>query len=143
MPPRATGINGTQEYQWRGRMAVRIDSSQPQAFTASFDLTGTSLAGELILYTPLGATAATLTWTPHTALMRTNDEVRSFNSLNDLIQQAVGTNIPVDALFAWLAGEDFIAAGWRADLSQHGNGRITAKRLTPLPAAELRLVLEK
>ena len=122
---------------------MRIDASQPQAFSAGFDLTGTPLAGELILYTPLGGIAATLTWTPQTALMRTTDDVLSFNSLTDLIRQAIGTDIPVDALFAWLEGEDFISAGWHADLSQHGSGRITARRLTPLPTAELRLVLEK
>jgi len=35
------------------------------------------------------------------------------------------------------------AAGWRADLSQHANGRITARRTEPPPQAELRLVFEK
>ena len=133
--------------QWHGRLAVRIEaeakSSQPQSFAAEFELSGTPLTGELILYTPLGTTAATLSWTPLTAVMRTPSEIRTFESLDALIRQAVGTDIPVAALFAWLAGEDMKVAGWRADLSQHADGRITARRTEPAPVAELRLVLEK
>ena len=128
-------------------MAVRIESeqpqSQPQAFSAEFELTGNAQAGSLTLFSPLGSTAAALLWTPETAIMRTNDEVRQFNSLDDLIKQAVGTDIPVAALFAWLAGDNRVVAGWSADLAQQANGRITARRFQPAPAAELRLVLEK
>ena len=117
--------------------------AQPQSFTAEFELTGSSQTGELILYTPLGTTAATLSWTPLTAVMQTNTEIRTFESLDALIKQAIGTDIPVLALFAWLAGDDKKVAGWRADLSQHADGRITARRIEPAPVAELRLVLEK
>jgi len=35
------------------------------------------------------------------------------------------------------------AAGWSADLSQLESGRLTARRTQPLPAAELRLILER
>lgn len=117
--------------------------SQPQSFAAEFELTGTPLTGELIFYTPLGTTAATLSWTPLSAVMQTNTEIRTYESLDALIKQAVGTDIPVSALFAWLTGDDKKAAGWSADLSQHANGRITARRTEPTPVAELRLVLEK
>lgn len=91
----------------------------------------------------MGSTAAALSWSAQTAVMRTQGEVRSFESLDALIKQAVGTEIPVAALFAWLAGDNMIAAGWSADLSQHANGKITARRVQPVPLAELRLVLEK
>lgn len=146
-PTGARGQNQTGAPSWHGRLAVRIEAdtmrSQPQSFTAEFELTGSPLTGELILYTPLGTTAATLSWTPLTAVMRTSHEMRTFESLDALIQQAVGTDIPVPALFAWLAGDNMKIAGWSADLSQHADGRITAKRSEPAPAAELRLVLEK
>lgn len=124
-------------------MAVQIESDQPQSFSAEFELTGNAQAGALTLFTPLGNTAAALSWTPETAIMRTNGDVRYFDSLDDLIKQAVGTDIPVAALFAWLAGDNRIAAGWSADLTQQANGRITARRLQPAPPAELRLVLEQ
>jgi outer membrane lipoprotein LolB len=147
LPTKASISNQSEVSLWRGRLAVRIESdqaqSQPQSFAAGFELTGNALAGELTLYTPLGNTAAALAWTSQTALMRSNGDVRYFESLDALIKQAVGTEIPVVALFAWLAGDNMTAAGWSADLSQHANGRITARRTEPAPLAELRLVLEK
>lgn len=146
-PPRARISNQSEVPVWRGRLAVRVESdlpqSQPQAFSAGFELTGNALAGELALYTPLGNTATALSWSSQAAVMRTNGDVRHFESLDALIKQAVGTEIPVAALFAWLAGDNRTVAGWSADLSQHANGRITARRTDPAPAAELRLVLEK
>lgn len=128
---------------WRGRLAVRVESDQAQSFSAGFELSGTPQAGQLTLYTPLGSTAAALSWTPDTAVMRSQGEARYFTSLERLIEQALGTEIPVTALFAWLAGENMVAAGWSADLSQHATGRITARRTLPAPAAELRLVLDQ
>jgi len=122
---------------------VRVESDQPQSFTAGFELTGNAQAGELTLFTPLGSTAAALSWSSQTALMRSNGDVRYFDSLNALIKQAVGTEIPVVALFAWLAGDNMNVAGWSADLSQQANGRITARRTQPAPLAEIRLVIEK
>lgn len=146
-PTRAGISNQSEVSLWRGRLAVRVESSppqsQPQAFSAEFELTGNSQAGELTLYTPLGSTAAALSWSAQTAVMHSNGEVRYFESLDALIKQAVGTEIPVVALFAWLAGNNMVVAGWSADLSQHANGRITARRTDPAPLAELRLVLEK
>jgi outer membrane lipoprotein LolB len=128
-------------------LAVRVESdqlqSQPQSFAAEFELTGNARIGDLTLFTPLGNTAAALSWTTQTAVMRANGDVRHFDSLEALIKQAVGTEIPVAALFAWLAGDNMAVAGWSADLSQHANGRITARRTDPAPLAELRVVLEK
>jgi outer membrane lipoprotein LolB len=140
---RARGPIDHENMLWRGRLVVRVESAQPQSLTASFELSGDTQAGELILYTPLGTTAATLSWSPQNAVLRANGDVRHFQSLGDLISHAVGTDIPVSALFAWLAGDNRSADGWLADLSQHSQGRITARRNAPAPAAELRLVLEK
>lgn len=140
--PLAPGPYGTEHQAWRGRLAVRIDSQEPQSFSASFDLIGQAQAGELILSGPLGSTAAHLVWTPESATLRSNGSVRQFNSLHELATQATGTALPIAALFDWLAGRDVVAAGWQADLSQLANGRLTARRTQPEPAAELRLILE-
>lgn len=146
-PTRAIVSNESEVSLWRGRLAVRVEPEQPQAqpqsFSAGFELTGNAQMGELTLYTPLGNTAAALSWSPQTAVMRSNGDVRHFESLDALIKQAVGTEIPVVALFAWLAGDNMAVAGWSADLSDHAKGRITARRTQPAPLAELRLVLEK
>jgi len=147
VPTRVSVSDQSEHTIWRGRLSVRVESDRaetpPQAFAAGFELTGNAQTGELTLYTPLGTTAAALSWSAQTALMRTNGDVRSFASLDALIEQAVGTEIPVAALFAWLAGDDMRAAGWSADLSQRADGRLTARRTEPPPITELRLVLEK
>ncbi|MEI8170085.1 MAG: lipoprotein insertase outer membrane protein LolB [Rhodoferax sp.] len=147
VPTRATSQIGSETPSWHGRLAIQIEadsiSSPAQSFSAEFELTGTPVTGELTLFTPLGSTAATLTWTPQSATMRSNSDTRTFESLEALIRHAVGTDIPVVALFAWLAGNDLKVAGWSADLSKHAVGRISARRTEPAPMAELRLVLEK
>lgn len=142
VPTRIPTANQSEISFWRGRLAVRVESDQPQSIAAGFELTGNALTGDLTLYTPLGTTAVALSWSSHTALMRTNGDVRHFESLDALIKQALGTEIPVVALFAWLAGDNMAVAGWTADLTQHASGRITARRTAPAPLAELRLVLE-
>ena len=132
---------------WHGRLAVRIESDQastePSSFSAGFELMGSPDTGALTIYTPIGTTAATLSWSPQSAVMRSNGDTRSFESLGALLKQAVGTDIPVVALFAWLDGDNLNAAGWNADLSQHANGRITARRTAPAPVTELRLVIDQ
>lgn len=147
LPPRADISHPADLPLWRGRLAVRVEADLPQSpsqsFSAGFELSGTPLAGELTLYTPLGSTAAALSWSAQTAVMRSNGDARHFASLDALIKEALGTDIPVAALFAWITGDQASAAGWSADLSQHAEGRITARRTAPAPTAELRLVLEK
>jgi outer membrane lipoprotein LolB len=126
-------------------LSLRIspEQGQAQAFSAEFDLIGNDQTGELTLYGPLGSTAAAMTWTPQSATMRTNGEARHFGSLNALVREAVGTDLPVSALFAWVAGENKRANGWHADLSDYPQGRIKARRQDPAPTAELMLVLSR
>lgn len=141
------GPAGSETAPWRGRLAVRIEAdpnaAEAQSFSAAFELSGSASAGALTLFTPIGTTAAALAWTPRTAVLKNNGDTQSFATLDALIKQVIGTDMPVAALFAWLAGENVDAAGWIADLSRHADGRITARRLTPAPAAELRLVLDQ
>jgi outer membrane lipoprotein LolB len=143
----AISANGADATYWRGRLAIQILSSQTpsdfQSMTAGFELTGNAKLGTLTLYTPLGSTVASLSWSPTTAVMRSAGETHYFESLDALIKHSVGTELPVSALFAWLAGNNLTMAGWSADLSQHSDGRITARRTQPEPLAEIRLVLEK
>jgi len=130
---------------WTGRLAVNIDGvkdTPAQYFSASFDLIGQANAGELILYGPLGSTAAHLNWTPDAATLRSNGTVRNFNSLRDLALQATGTDLPIAALFDWLSGKNVTVPGWQADLTQLSQNRLTARRDYPQPSAELRLVIE-
>jgi len=147
MPTRHASLNQAESSLWRGRLAVRIESDQNQterqSLSAEFELSGDPKSGRLTLYTPLGTTAVALSWSANQAVLQVNGAARNFDSLDALVKEALGTEVPVAALFAWLAGDNQAVAGWSVDLSQQANGRITARRSTPAPLTELRLVLEK
>jgi outer membrane lipoprotein LolB len=133
---------------WHGRLSVQVspsenDSNSPaRSFSASFELTGTSEAGELIFLTPLGSTAATVQWNSTRAELVSAEGTRSFEGLGLLIQGLVGTDVPIPALFAWLDGRDLAVDGWQVDLTHFDQGKIAARRFSPPPQAQLHLVLE-
>ncbi|MDO9437857.1 lipoprotein insertase outer membrane protein LolB [Hydrogenophaga sp.] len=138
-PPRAVQVG---EEAWSGRLALQIDTTPPQSFSAAFDLRGAPKAGELQLTSPLGNTLATVTWTPESAELRQGGRVTRRGNLDELTTELSGTAVPVAALFGWLRGEQGDVPGWQADLSRQAEGRITARRTAPLPTAELRVVVQ-
>ena len=132
---------------WRGRLAITVQATlaqtPAQSVTAGFELSGSPQAGELTLYTPLGGTAAALSWSARSATLRSAGETRDFASLEALIWHTTGTELPLSALFAWLAGDNPEVAGWQADLSQYAAGRILARRTEAGSETQIRLILEK
>jgi outer membrane lipoprotein LolB len=70
------------------------------------------------------------------------DKTESPN-LQSLSQRLTGTDLPIAALFEWLAGLTSDVPGWQVDLSAHPQGRLTARRNTPAPEAVLRIVLDR
>lgn len=143
-PPIAGGRSGAPaQAAWSGRLALRIDSTPPQSFSALFDLRGAPQAGELALTTPIGSTIAVLQWSPGEALLKNGSQTRRYDSVDALIETVAGAAIPVGALFGWLAGRDEPVPGWKADLSQVANGRLQATRQSPQPTADLRIAFEQ
>ena len=142
-----TGAGGPKDSQesaaWSGRLSLRIDSEPAQTFAALFELRGNAETGELTLTSPIGNTLAQLRWSPGEALLRNGSETRRYGSVDALVEAATGAAIPVEALFAWLAGRNEAVAGWRADLANVANGRLQARRESPLPTADLRIVFER
>lgn len=130
------------EELWSGRLAMTVQSNPPQSFSAGFDLRGTPAAGELQLTTPLGTSLATVLWSPGSAELRQGGQITRRGSLDELTTELSGTPVPVTALFGWLRGQAGDVPGWQADLARHTEGRITARRFAPLPAAELRVVVQ-
>lgn len=128
---------------WRGRLALRIDSEPAQSFAAGFELSGRPAQGELLLFSPLGTTLGQLRWSPQSAVWTHDGQTQSFDSVEALALQATGAALPVAHLFLWLDGQPSAVAGWMVDLSQREDGRLIARRSTPLPTVELRLVLER
>lgn len=117
--------------------------NQPQSFFAAFELMGSASTGELAIFSPMGSTLATLTWSPQTTTLRANGETRPFETLDAMLKSATGAEIPVVSLFAWLAGEPRVTPGWLADLSQISSGKLVARRTEPVPTVELRIALDR
>ena len=128
---------------WSGRIALQVREHAEQSFSALFELSGTASAGELKLSNPIGGTLAALNWSPGTATLRSNGKTREFESVEALVQQATGAAIPVTALFDWLRGVATPIPGWKPDLSQLADGRISATRQDPQPEATLRVAIDR
>ena len=127
---------------WNGRLSVRIDSDPPQSFSAGFELQGDALQGRLALFSPLGSTLAELLWAPDSARLLSSGQDRTFQSLDALTRDAVGTALPVAALFAWLRGQPADFAPWQVSVEDRRAGRLQARRALPAPAVEMRLILD-
>ena len=121
---------------------LKADTQPPTQFTAMFELKGSARHGRLALSTPLGTTLATANWQPGLAELRGMGDPRVFATLDELTEAMTGTRLPVDALFLWLDGQPQTADGWLADLELVSMGRLSARRVSPPPSAELRLVFE-
>lgn len=130
------------EAVWSGRLALQVNSTPAQSFSAAFDLRGAPAAGELQFTSPLGNTLATVVWTPESAELRQGGQVTRRGSLDELTSELSGAAVPVAALFGWLRGEQGDVPGWQADLSRQSEGRVVARRSAPLPTAELRVVFQ-
>ena len=137
------GTSDIAQQSWSGRLAVQVQSAPPQSLSAGFELNGSPEAGELRLHSPLGTTLAIIRWRPGMAQLQRGGEWTEAHSLSALSEQLLGTDVPVAALFDWLAGRDIEVPGWQADVSRLADGRLSASRQLPLPAADLRLVLDR
>lgn len=133
----------TAQAAWSGRLSLAVRTEPAQNFSAGFELRGNARLGELMLNTPLGTTLAQASWTPRGAQLHSAQQVRSFASMEELTEQLTGAALPLNALFDWLQGLPAEVPGWQADLSQHAQGRLSARRSSPAPLVELRLILDR
>lgn len=133
------GQNAT---HWQGKLALKIFSQPVQAFSANFDLQGNPAKGALILSSPLGTTLAHMQWEPDSATLVANGEPKHFDSLQAMARNTTGAELPIASLFSWLQGQDELASGWQADLTELASGRITARH-TEEVRAELKIILEQ
>jgi outer membrane lipoprotein LolB len=139
-PPRPVVPPGMQAFS--GRLALTVEGQASQSFSAGFELKGAPQSGELTLLNPLGGTIAVLSWSPGSATLRSNGNTRTFASLEALAQEATGAPLPVAALFDWLAGKPSPVEGWEVDVTQVAEGRLRARRVSPPPPADLRVVFD-
>lgn len=140
-PPMPTSVPSTGG-PWSGRLSLQVDSEPPQGFHAGFELLGSAQAGELKLYTPLGATLASARWSADSALLLRGDEIHAYPDLTTLTAALTGAALPVAELFEWLQGRPAQAIGWSVELGAN-DGRVRASRSEPAPPATLRLILDR
>ena len=124
-------------------MSLQTQGEQAQGFSAGFELKGNPAQGELKLSTPLGTVLGVLRWSPGEAVLQSGNDSKRFSSIDELLEETTGAAVPLEALFDWMNGKNTALNGWQADLSQHANGRITARRTDPAPVADLRIVLSQ
>ena len=109
---RGTGPFGPESGYWQGRIAVKVSATPAQAFSANFELQGNAQAGRMVLTTPLGTTVARMHWNAEGAELQASGTSRAYPSLAELTLVTMGAELPVDALFQWLAGQSSTSAGW-------------------------------
>ena len=139
--PRMTPLDANA--YWSGRMAIQVLKDPPESLSAGFELQGSAQAGEMVLLSPIGTTLARLEWTPQGARLTQGQQQVDSPSLQRLGARLTGTELPIAALFEWLAGRPAEATGWQVDLTAHAQGRINAERREPSPAAVLRIALDR
>ena len=125
-----------------GRFALQIDSQPPQSFIISFDLTGGWPEGALNIYNPLGMQMARVEWTPQRARLLQGNQVRESSSLERLVLDLTGAQLPTAALVDWLSGKPTPAEGWNVDVSEWHLRRLVLERVQPAPRTVLRIAFE-
>ncbi|MET0383351.1 MAG: lipoprotein insertase outer membrane protein LolB [Burkholderiaceae bacterium] len=151
-----------------GRIAVRRDAAPAQearAVGGEFELSGNASSGQLILTSSIGVTIARARWSapaPGTGLpsrieLEAQGGTSQYPTLEAMMQDAIGDQLPLAAMFDWLAGRPWPGAaaerapggaafdqlGWRVDLSQFGPaGFIDAQRALPAPTLHVRVKLD-
>ena len=160
-PPLAGAVYG-------GKLAVRSDASGSQAarsVNGQFELSGSPASGQLVLTSPIGTTVARARWShpagaqgePSEIELEADGRTLRFDSLDAMMQQALGDSLPLAAMFDWLAGRPWPAApatrapdgrsfeqlGWHVDLAQLAPAQlIVADRSAPPPALHVRVKLD-
>jgi outer membrane lipoprotein LolB len=139
-----------------GRLSLQVaatETAPARGVNAAFDLRGSAEAGELRLSTPLGPQMAAARWSPGEVLLVTSQGEARFPDLAALAREALGEDLPLQALPDWLRGrpwtgaasmpqgEGFTQLGWALDLTRKAEGFIIATR-AQAPAVTLRIRLE-
>ena len=140
--PRPNSANNAEPF-WSGRLGLQLQSTDPQYWSASFELKGSAAQGQLVLLTPIGTTLAQLSWTPQSALLEQGKDRMIGKDLKTLTQKLTGTELPIGDLFEWLSGRFGSATDWQVDLSAYSQGRVIAKKSFSGPEAVLRILIDR
>ena len=150
--PRTEGVRDG--VAWAGRLALRIDGSQPQSVSARFELQGHAGDGRFGLVTPIGTQLMQADWSAQGARLRLPDGERQYPDMEALTRDSLGEALPVGSLFDWLQGRPvagtpytatatgFAQSGWEVDTREQSAGRIALARREPAPVVTLRIIFD-
>jgi outer membrane lipoprotein LolB len=133
--------------------------------SGQFELSGNASSGQLILTSPIGTTVARARWSdpvgtqgePSRIELEADGATTRYATLEEMMQRAIGDQLPLPAMFDWLSGHPWPAApvqrradggsfdqlGWHVDVSQlAANQLIDAQRPLPAPALHVRVKLD-
>jgi outer membrane lipoprotein LolB len=153
---------------YAGRLAVRTDAAPglpARSMTGQFELSGNASSGQLVLTSPIGTTVARARWSdpvgtrgePSKIELEADGGTTHYATLEDMMQRAIGDQLPLAAMFDWLSGHPWPAApvtagdatgsftqlGWHVDLAQFRDNRlIDAQRPQPAPTLHVRVKLD-
>jgi outer membrane lipoprotein LolB len=153
---------------YSGRLAVRTDAAPDlpaRSVSGQFELSGNASSGQLVLTSPIGTTVARARWSdpvgtqgvPSKIELEADGTTTRYATLEEMMQRAIGDQLPLPAMFDWLSGHPWPAAsvqrgadgasfdqlGWHVDLSQFaGNNLIDAQRPQPAPTLHVRVKLD-
>ena len=153
---------------YAGRLAVRTDAAPglpARSVSGQFELSGNASSGQLVLTSPLGTTVARARWSdpvgaqgsPSKIELEADGGTTHYSTLEDMMQRAIGDQLPLAAMFDWLAGRPWPAApvqraadgksfdqlGWHVDIAQFaGNQLLDAQRPQPAPTLHVRVKLD-
>lgn len=127
---------------WFGRISIVNPQAQPVRFSASFELSGSKLAGSMHLSTSLGTSLARVVWSPDAARVETPGSVSGYPSLHGLLAAHFGMAFPIDQVFAWLNGQTPALEGWLIEIEEPPVRRLIA-RSTHHPGVEIRILVDQ
>lgn len=153
---------------WSGKLGVRTDAAPDlpaRSMSGEFELSGNASSGQLVLISPIGTTIARARWSdpvgtrgaPSKIELEADGGTTHYATLEDMMQRAIGDQLPLAAMFDWLDGRPWPAApveraadgksfdqlGWHVDLAQLADNRlIDAQRPQPRPVLHVRVKLD-
>lgn len=141
-----------------GRLALQVEGDASRSFSAAFELYGAPAQGRFDLLGPLGTLQGRAEWSAGQARLSSGDTQRDYDSLAALGQDLLGEDLPIEALFDWLAGRawpgaevlprpdgqsaGFVQLDWLVDLARREDGLLRLQHLWRSPTVTLRLKLD-
>lgn len=165
-PPRIEGAYDGPSFDRTGRFALSVDhrGGEQEAVQGGFAWRDTPEGQRLDLANPLGNTLARIDLQPGRAVLtRSNGAVETASDPDALVEQVLGSPIPVAGLRYWLRGRlapgaaehvehdaderlhRFAQQGWRVELSRYdgqGPRLLRLRRTEPARDISLRLVVD-